>query len=53
MVGAKVYRLSFFVFLDAFNWKLWLAIILTCGEGGRREADGGQGPTAESDALHS
>ncbi|GBF92325.1 glutamate receptor [Raphidocelis subcapitata] len=30
LVGAKVYQLSFFVFLDAFNWKLWLAIILTC-----------------------
>ncbi|GBF92329.1 glutamate receptor [Raphidocelis subcapitata] len=30
LVSAEVYRLSFFVFLDAFNWKLWLAIILTC-----------------------
>ncbi|GBF92327.1 glutamate receptor [Raphidocelis subcapitata] len=30
LVGAEVYKLSFFVFLDAFNWKLWLAIILTC-----------------------
>ncbi|GBF92326.1 glutamate receptor [Raphidocelis subcapitata] len=30
LVGAEVYRVSFFVFLDAFSWKLWLAIILTC-----------------------
>jgi hypothetical protein len=33
-VGVEVYKLSFFVFLDAFNWRLWLAIILTCGTRG-------------------
>ncbi|KIY99750.1 hypothetical protein MNEG_8210 [Monoraphidium neglectum] len=30
LVSADVYRVSYFVFLDAFKWHLWLAIALTC-----------------------
>lgn len=32
LVSADSYHISYFVFLDAFDASLWIAILLTCGE---------------------